>query len=84
MTTLTLHPTAVRVLHEIDQFWQRHGYAPSMREIQRSAGLSSPSVADYWVKHLTERGLVRRAPNRNRTVRLAPGVHVITPEGVTA
>lgn len=44
------------------------GYAPSIREIARRAGLSSTSSVSYQLNVLEERGFIRRDPNLPRAM----------------
>ena len=52
-----------------------HGYAPTIREIQRALGISSSSVVAYQLDALEERGLIRRTPHVSRSIVLLPAAH---------
>ncbi|SPT53913.1 LexA repressor [Actinomyces bovis] len=45
-----------------------HGYPPSMREIGKTVGLTSPSSVKHQLDKLERLGLVRRDPNRPRAL----------------
>ncbi len=57
-----------RVLQVIQDFGQRHGYAPTLREIGMAAGLASPSSVSYQLTILQRKGYLRRDSGRPRTV----------------
>ena len=44
----------------IGAFWRDHGYPPSIRDIVSGCSLSSTSVADYNLKILEKKGLIKR------------------------
>lgn len=52
-----------------------HGYAPTIREIQRELGISSSSVVAYQLEALEQRGLIRRTPHVSRSIVLLPAAH---------
>lgn len=45
------------------------GFPPSIREIGEAADISSTSVVTYYLKQLTEMGLIERDPKYSRAVR---------------
>ena len=50
------------------------GFPPSIREIGEAADISSTSVVTYYLKQLTEMGLIERDPKFSRAVRpMNPG-----------
>ena len=55
-----------------DEFIQQHGYAPSLEEIGRRFGLSSLATVHKHLTNLQEKGFIRRAWNRSRSVELVP------------
>lgn len=63
-----LTPRQRLFLHVIKQHIDDVGYPPSIRELARRTGMSSPSSAAYQLKILQERGFVRRDPNRPRAM----------------
>ncbi len=50
------------------------GYPPSIREIGEAVGISSTSVVTYYLKQLTELGLIERDAKFSRAVRLTEPV----------
>jgi len=54
--------TTAHVLDFLKKFKRRRGYLPTYREIAEGCELSSTSVADYHLRLLEDRGLVRRTP----------------------
>ena len=60
----------------IEAYHETNGYAPSVRDLQDSMGVSSTSVVNYWLKACRERGLIdfRNGIARSLT---------ISPEGAT-
>jgi repressor LexA len=48
-------------------YLERHGYAPSMREIGDAVGLNSVSAVSYQLRILEEMGLLTRTARRPRT-----------------
>jgi repressor LexA len=54
----------------INVFWRDHGYPPSIRDIVAGCSLSSTSVADYNLKILEKRGLIRRHREVSRGIEL--------------
>lgn len=63
------------ILDYLDEFIQQHGYAPSLEEIGRRFSLSSLATVHKHLTNLQEKGFIRRAWNRSRSVELVP-VHV--------
>ena len=63
------------ILDYLDEFIQQHGYAPSLEEIGRRFSLSSLATVHKHLTNLQEKGFIRRAWNRCRSVELIP-VHV--------
>jgi|TARA_B100000809_G_C15020908_1_gene488401 repressor LexA len=63
------------ILDYLDEFIQQHGYAPSLEEIGRRFSLSSLATVHKHLTNLQEKGFIRRAWNRSRSVELV-AVHV--------
>ncbi|HBO91159.1 MAG TPA: repressor LexA [Acidobacteria bacterium] len=63
------------ILDYLDEFIQQHGYAPSLEEIGRRFSLSSLATVHKHLTNLQDKGFIRRAWNRSRSVELIP-VHV--------
>lgn len=49
-------------------FVGEHGYSPSLEEIGRELGLSSVATVHKHVQHLVDKGYLRKAWNRSRSV----------------
>ena len=60
------------ILDYLNDFIQQHGYAPSLEEIGRRFGLSSLATVHKHLTNLEEKGFIKRAWNRSRSVELIP------------
>jgi repressor LexA len=60
------------ILDYLNDFIQEHGYAPSLEEIGRRFGLSSLATVHKHLTNLQDKGFIRRAWNRSRSVELVP------------
>ncbi len=60
------------ILDFLNEFIQQHGYAPSLEEIGRRFGLSSLATVHKHLTNLQEKGFIKRAWNRSRSVELVP------------
>ena len=60
------------ILDFLSEFIQQHGYAPSLEEIGRRFGLSSLATVHKHLTNLQEKGFIKRAWNRSRSVELVP------------
>ena len=60
------------ILDYLNEFIQSHGYAPSLEEIGRRFNLSSLATVHKHLSNLQEKGFIRRAWNRSRSVELVP------------
>ena len=58
------------ILDYLNEFIQRHGYAPSLEEIGRRFNLSSLATVHKHLSNLQEKGFIKRAWNRSRSVEL--------------
>ena len=56
----------------LNEFIQQHGYAPSLEEIGRRFGLSSLATVHKHLTNLQEKGFIKRAWNRSRSVEMVP------------
>jgi len=63
------------ILETIQTTVAKRGYPPTIREICDAVGLASPASGAYQLKVLTDRGFLRRDPNRPRAL------EVVAPEG---
>jgi repressor LexA len=59
-------------LDYLGEFIEQHGYAPSLEEIGRRFGLSSLATVHKHLSNLQDKGFIRRAWNRSRSVELVP------------
>ena len=60
------------ILDYLSDFIQQHGYAPSLEEIGRRFGLSSLATVHKHLSNLQEKGFIKRAWNRSRSVEMVP------------
>src|ERR687895_814129 len=56
----------------LGEFIEQHGYAPSLEEIGRRFGLSSLATVHKHLTNLQDKGFIKRAWNRSRSVELMP------------
>ncbi len=67
----TLTPQQENILKLVRAFIADHGYAPTVRELCRLAGLRSPDTVQYHLDNLRAKGLLGSAPGKPRTLGLA-------------
>ena len=60
------------ILDYLKEFIDEQGYAPSLEEIGSRFGLSSLATVHKHLMNLQEKGFIRRAWNRSRSVELVP------------
>ena len=60
------------ILDYLNEFIEHHGYSPSLEEIGRRFGLSSLATVHKHLTNLQEKGFIKRAWNRSRSVELVP------------
>lgn len=68
MGTTTLTARQQQILEIIDQHISEHGYPPSVREIGKAIGLTSPSSVQNHLNRLNELGYLRRDPVKPRAL----------------
>ena len=68
MSTTTLTARQQQILEIIDQHISEHGYPPSVREIGKAIGLTSPSSVQNHLNRLNELGYLRRDPVKPRAL----------------
>ena len=56
------------ILDYLNDFIQQHGYAPSLEEIGRRFSLSSLATVHKHLTNLQDKGFIKRAWNRSRSV----------------
>lgn len=59
-----------RVLKAISDFTEEHGYAPSIRDLAKAAGLTSPASGKYHVDRLQRLELIDVDEHTARSIRL--------------
>jgi repressor LexA len=60
------------ILDYLNEFIQQHGYAPSLEEIGKKFALSSLATVHKHLTNLQQKGFIKRAWNRSRSVELMP------------
>ena len=60
------------ILDYLNDFIQQHGYAPSLEEIGRRFNLSSLATVHKHLTNLQDKGFIKRAWNRSRSVEMVP------------
>lgn len=60
------------ILDYLNDFIQQHGYAPSLEEIGRRFNLSSLATVHKHLTNLQDKGFIKRAWNRSRSVEVVP------------
>ena len=68
MSTTKLTARQQQILEIIDQHISEHGYPPSVREIGKAIGLTSPSSVQNHLNRLNELGYLRRDPVKPRAL----------------
>ena len=74
----TVQPLTKRqreILDYLNDFIQQHGYAPSLEEIGRRFSLSSLATVHKHLTNLQQKGFIKRAWNRSRSVELRADAH---------
>ena len=61
------------VLETIEYLIDRDGWPPTVREIQRAAGMSSTSQVHYYLERLEELGYIKRMPGGARAIKVLEG-----------
>ncbi|MDO8578729.1 MAG: transcriptional repressor LexA [Dehalococcoidales bacterium] len=59
-----------RIVEYIRNFWENHGYPPTVRDIAKGCSVSSTSVVDYNLKSLEKLGYIRRHSGVSRGIEL--------------
>jgi repressor LexA len=60
------------ILDFLNDFIQQHGYAPSLEEIGKRFSLSSLATVHKHLTNLQDKGFIKRAWNRSRSVEVVP------------
>ncbi len=59
------------ILAFLENYIGRNGYPPTVREIGEAIGVTSTSLVSYYLDLLGKKGLIERAPDKSRSIRLA-------------
>lgn len=65
-----------QILELVRNFATDHGYPPTVRELCRLAGVSSPDTVQYHLDKLREKGLLEAAKGRSRAAQIASSERV--------
>jgi len=68
----SLTPVQRKVLHVVEDFAQRRGYSPSLREIGDAVGLASLSSVSHQLSTLERKGYLSRGAGQPRTAVVRP------------
>ena len=63
-------PAWLHIWQLLDEAWEAHDPAPTVRELVTACGLSSTSVALYAIKKLEREQIIQRDPGKARSIRL--------------
>ena len=67
-----LTPRRKQILEFLQRYIEQHGYAPTIQEIGRNFHLSSTATVHKHLTNLQEKGFIKRAWNRSRSVEMVP------------
>lgn len=67
-----------KVLNAIRDLTAEHGFAPSLREIGKAAGLKSTSSVQHQLRMLEAKGYIRRDANKGRAIEIVAGETGVT------
>ena len=68
----TLTKRQKEIVDYLDDYIAEHGYAPTLEEIGRRFGLSSPATVHKHLTNLEDKGIIRRKWNHSRALELVP------------
>jgi len=85
MPTITLYRRQREIIEYLAQYIQKHGYAPTLREIADALGLSSLATVHEHISRLIEKGVLTKGANKNtiRDIRLVDNNLASLNRGVT-
>ena len=69
-----LYPRERQVLEFVTQFAQRYGYAPTLKEIGESLGMSSVATVHEHIDHLRQKGYIKKIDGTARGLELVQGM----------
>lgn len=70
MSQIEMTPKQQSILKLVKEFMADHGYAPTVRELCRLAGLKSPDTVQYHLDNLKAKGLLASLSGKARTMAL--------------
>lgn len=70
--TVTLYPRQRQVLNFINQYIQKWGYAPTLKEIAKALGIVSPATICEQLLVLEEKGVLKRVRGKSRGIEISP------------
>lgn len=59
-----------QIFDVVRKYWERHGYPPTVREIGKAVGLTSPSTVHAHLANLEKAGFLKRDPTKPRALEL--------------
>lgn len=62
--------TDKQIVDAIATFWEKKGYAPSIREVCDAVGMKSPGTMKYRLERLRGKGMVTYIDRSPRTLRV--------------
>lgn len=65
-----MYHTRKRILEFVRSFIKERGYAPSIREIVKGCGISTPSIVQYHLRKLEKEGFIKKDPKIIRGIKL--------------
>jgi repressor LexA len=68
MTEVSLTPQQQSILKLVKEFMADHGYAPTVRELCKLAGLKSPDTVQYHLDNLRAKGMLASLHGKPRTL----------------
>lgn len=68
---VVLYKRQRQILEFIQQFIKKYGYSPTLMEIGKAMGLSSPATVHEHIKILEKKGIIRRNINEVRGIEIA-------------
>lgn len=72
---MTVTKRQKQIMDFIIPFIEKQGYAPSIGEIQEHFKINSPATVHQHLKNLEEKGVIRRIPNRHRSIEVTADGH---------
>jgi len=77
-----LHKRQAIILDFLKQYIQKHGTAPTLRQIGDAAGLSSLSTVHEHLSSLERKGFIKREPRKHYAITLLNSEAAFSPTGV--